>query len=127
MRSSVLGSVSIPAEVLISHFKSIFYTDVEPLAFTDPLWPFLDGVGDGPFSDEELVSALRRLNGQAAVGPERVPSSILKSVFNDTKTRAPLLALMNLCFTSGKMPDAWGESEIFVLYKLKGSRDDPIN
>ncbi len=95
--------------------------------FTDPLWPFLDIDSDGPFSDAELVSALRRLNGQAAVGPERVPSSVIKSVFNDTKTRGPLLALMNLCFTSGTTPMAWGESEVFVLYKLKGSRDDPNN
>jgi hypothetical protein len=34
---------------------------------------------------------------------------------------------MNLCFTSGTTPEAWGELEIFVLYKLKGSRDDPNN
>jgi hypothetical protein len=60
--------------------------------FTDPLWPFLDAVDDGPFSDEELDSALKRLNGQAAVGLERVPSSVIKSVFNDTETRGPLLA-----------------------------------
>ena len=32
---------------------------------------------------------------------------------------------MNLCFTTGQLPKAWGTSEIFVLYKMKGSRTDP--
>ncbi len=73
------------------------------------------------------MTALVELNGQAAVGPERIPSKVLKEVFADPKTRAPLLALMNLCFRQGVVPVEWGNSEIFVLYKMKGSRDDPNN
>jgi hypothetical protein len=34
---------------------------------------------------------------------------------------------MNTCFVTGKVPASWGESEVFILYKGKGSRDDPNN
>ncbi len=93
----------------------------------DPLWPFSLSVEDGVFTDSELVTALVELNGQAAVGPERIPSRVIKDVFRDTNSRVPLLALMNLCFRQGVVPMEWGNSEIFVLYKMKGSRADPNN
>ncbi len=32
---------------------------------------------------------------------------------------------MNQCFVSGQLPSDWGVSEVFVLYKGKGPRDDP--
>ncbi len=124
---SPIGSVSIPAEKLIEHFSGIFFTSQEPLSFMDPLWQFSSMAEDGVFTDSELVTALVELNGQAAVGPERIPSKVLKDVFSDPNTRAPLLALMNLCFRQGVVPMDWGTSEIFVLYKMKGSRDDPNN
>ncbi len=119
--------MSIPAETLIEHFSGIFYTAREPLSFVDPLWRFIPSDSDGAFMDSELVLALTELNAQAAVGPERISSRVLKDVFHDPATRAPLLALMNLCFYQGVVPADWGVSEIFVLYKLKGSRDDPNN
>jgi hypothetical protein len=71
------------------------------------------------------VAALAKLNAKAAPGPEQIPSRVLKDVFEHNSTRAPLLALMNRCFISGQVPQSWGESEVFILYK--GSRDDPNN
>ncbi len=38
-----------------------------------------------------------------------------------------LLALMNMCFSTGAVPKRWGESEVFILYKGKGEVTDPIN
>ncbi len=125
--SAWTGSVSIPAEQLIEHFSGIFYTDREPLSFVDPDWHFDRTSDDGVFTDAELLAAITDLNGQAAIGPERIPSSVLKEVFAMESARAPLLALMNLCFVQGNVPADWGLSEIFVLYKLKGSREDPNN
>jgi hypothetical protein len=52
---------------------------------------------------------------------------VIKDVFTTPESCVPLLALMNLCFVSGEIPAAWGESEIFILYKGKGARDDPNN
>jgi hypothetical protein len=114
--------------VLVDHFKRIFFTESEPVSFIDPLWQFtVNATNDTSFTDGELVAALTRLNGNAAPGPEQVPSRVIKDVFSTPESRAPLLALMNLCFVSGEVPPSWGESEIFILYKGKGSRDDPNN
>jgi hypothetical protein len=122
-------AVAIDAETLVQHFESIFYDPSEPLYFhLDSLgiYPPSDFVFV-PFTDEELVYALSALNSQAAVGPQRVASRYLKSVFNDQKIRVVLLALMNMCFHSGRIPARWGESEVFILYKGKGNVTDPIN
>lgn len=78
-----------------------------------------------PFTDEELCRALMNLNGKAAVGPQGVPSWVLKKVFNLQTARAPLLALMNSCLMQGSVPKAWAYSEVFVLYKGKGSDKTP--
>lgn len=80
-----------------------------------------------PFSDEELCIALHNLNGKAAVGPQGVPSWVIKKVFELQQARAPLLALMNSCLALGCVPRAWAYSEVFVLYKGKGTDKDPSN
>lgn len=82
---------------------------------------------DGPFDDAELQAALQDLNGSAAVGPQGVPSWVLKEVFQETLARPALLALMNQCWSSGTIPAAWSHSELFVLYKGKGDDKDPNN
>jgi hypothetical protein len=93
-------AVAIDSETLINHFSTIFYDPSEPLYFIP------EHLGISPpndfelvlFSDQELVSALSALNSQAAVGPQRVASRYLKSVFHDERTRVVLLSLMNMCF-----------------------------
>jgi hypothetical protein len=82
---------------------------------------------DGVFTDAELIAALTKLNGNAAPGPQMISSRVIKEVFTTAESRVPLLALMNSCFVSGQTPNDWGESEVFILYKGKGSRDDPNN
>jgi hypothetical protein len=71
--------------------------------------------------------ALKRLNAQAATGPQRVASRYLKHVFQNEQARVPLLYLMNWCFREGKVPYKWGDSEVFVLYKGKGDITLPVN
>jgi hypothetical protein len=71
--------------------------------------------------------ALSDLNAQAAVGPQRVSSNYIKKVFSSEAARVPLLYLMNKCFYEGKVPTAWGNSEVFVLYKGKGDKKLPVN
>ena len=125
MRSSS-SSVDICPKDLVDHFSHVYFTSVEPLIFQNPWQTFdLNEAHDLQFTDVELQLALENLNGNAAVGPERIPSRTIKLVFASEKSRAPLLALMNLCFTTGRLPKAWGASEIFILYKMKGDRLDP--
>jgi hypothetical protein len=121
--------VAIDAETLINHFSNIFYDRNEPLDFRPAalgIFPS-DNFEVVPFSDDELVAALKALNAQAATGPQRVGSRYIRSVFSDGRTRVVLLALMNMCFVGGVVPTRWGESEVFILYKGKGEVTDPIN
>jgi hypothetical protein len=123
-----VDTVSIDIGTLTNHFSRIFHRRDRPLHF----WNGLPGVAgetmpdenflDEPFTDDELVRALKDLNGGAATGPERVPSAAIKEVFRDAESRVPLLLLMNACWQEGRIPRSWGETELFILYKGKGSR-----
>ncbi len=68
------------------------------------------------------MTALKELNGAASVGPERIPSQAVKEVFKDSVTRSLLLSLMNSCWSDGVIPEPWGQSELFILYKGNGLR-----
>ncbi len=122
-------SVAIDAETLLSHFESIFFDKNEPLFFDLRALGIPCPVDFVPtqFTDVELVAALKDLNAQAAVGPQRISSSYVKMVFQHQRARVPLLSLMNRCFYEGKVPGAWGLSEVFVLYKGKGDKKSPVN
>ncbi len=122
-------AVAIDADTLTEHFEGIFYDAHEPFLFD------LSALGipcpidfcPNQFTDSELLLALRELNAQAAVGPQRISSSYIKQVFINDESRVPLLVLMNRCFFEGKVPAAWGYSEVFVLYKGKGDKKLSVN
>jgi hypothetical protein len=122
-------SVSMDAFAIAEHFAEVFHDSSAPLILNlDQLGlpPPLD-FSVNPFSDEELVAALNKLNGKAATGPQRVASKYIKTIFSQAATRVPLLLLFNRCLITGTVPLAWGESEVFVLYKGKGLRSLPNN
>ncbi len=125
------SSVAIDIGTLQQHFSKIFHRRDRPVLVTAPDEDL--GVGEGwgetrsserhldePFSDAELLRALKELNGQAGTGPERIPSQTIKDVFADEEVRPILLLLMNICFQEGVVPTAWGMAELFVLFKGKG-------
>jgi hypothetical protein len=121
--------VAIDAETLIAHFESIFFDKSEPLFFDLPALGIpcpIDFVAD-QFTDADLVQALKDLNAQAAVGPQRISSSCIKSTFDHSDARVPLLYLMNRCMFEGRVPMDWAVSEVFVLYKGKGDKTLPSN
>jgi hypothetical protein len=123
-----VAAVAIDVGTLQSHFTRVFHRRDRPLLHgPDPVlgWGTTatgEFAFDLPFTDAELVRALKELNSGAATGPERIPSKSIKDVFVDEQTRPVLLALMNTCWASGNVPKKWGESELFILYKGKGLR-----
>ncbi len=122
-------AAAIDSETILQHFSSIFFDPNEPIFFdVSALGIFPPSNFElQPFTDSELVSALKALNAQAATGPQPVASRYLKSVFKSEKIKVVLLVLMNRCFFDGTVPARWGVSEVFVLYKGKGEITDPIN
>ncbi len=126
---SPVETVSMDAFSIAEHFAEVFHDSNEPLILdlNQLGLPPPPDFSCEPFSDEELVAALDKLNGKAATGPQRVSSKYLKHVFKKLETRAPLLLLFNRCLITGSIPLAWGESEVFVLYKGKGLQSLPTN
>jgi hypothetical protein len=119
-------TVSIDVGTLQQHFSGIFHRQDRPLFIVQDS---REGWGatrpedvrfDEPFTDEDLVRALRDLNGQAGTGPQRISSQTIKDVFSEPESRSVLLLLMNLCFQEGVIPTPWGMAELFVLHKGKG-------
>jgi hypothetical protein len=80
-------TVAIDVGTLQGHFPSIFHRRDRPLYIVEDLregWGKTRGGEehlDEPFTDQELVTALRDLNGQAGTGPARIPSQAIKEVF----------------------------------------------
>jgi hypothetical protein len=122
-------AVAIDAYTLSEHFESVFHSTNDPLILN------LDQLGllpppdfsVVPFTDEELIAALKALNANAATGPQKISSRYLKDVFASRESRVSLLLLMNICFDTGQVPKSWGYSEVFILYKGKGLRILPTN
>jgi hypothetical protein len=122
-------TVAIDVSTLIEDFRGVFHCrDRALLPSLGPgqTWGETSPkelLYDEPFTDSELVAALRALNSQAATCPELVPSAVLCDVFlGEAESWVSLLALMNFCFQTGTVRAAWGESELFILYKGKGLR-----
>jgi hypothetical protein len=112
-------SVVIDVGTLTAHFTNVFHRKDRPIFVVENP---VDGWGvtklgekylDAPFTDDELVKALKALNGTAATGPELVPSSAIKEVFKDSSARVPLLSLVNLCWSEGRIPKCWGGNGTF--------------
>jgi hypothetical protein len=124
-----METVSMDAFSIAEHFAEVFHDTTAPLILDLNqlgLPPPVDFSAE-PFSDEELLAAIKKLNGNTATGPQRVSSKYIKHVFSSPTARVPLLLLYNRCFITGTIPLAWGESEVFVLYKGKGLRSLPTN
>ncbi len=119
-------TVAIDVGTLWQHFSTLFHRRDRPLQIMPDVTEGWGATKEGeeefdePFTDEEMVRALRDLNGQAGTGPERIPARAIKEVFADNDARCVLLTLMNLCFQEGVVPEPWGLAELFVLYKGKG-------
>ncbi len=120
------SAVAIDVGTLQAHFTRIFHKRDRPVVLTSGPDTGTDTGHHNqlnlPFTDQEMKTALKELNGSAAVGPERIPSQALKEVFKDDNARSLLLVLMNRCWSDGVIPQPWGQSELFILYKGKGLR-----
>ena len=72
---STHSSVDIDSNLLIARFSDTYFTNLEPIIFSNPQVPFdLSSSNDLQFIDDELVQALNSLNGNASTGSDRIPS-----------------------------------------------------
>lgn len=121
--------VPLHSGVLLDHFKGIYFDPTAPLDVSVPSDCRTEGPVDAEsskledvFSMAELEKAIRDSNAGSAPGPDKISISILQELFLDKPGPLEvLLEFFNVCFLEARLPSSWGESEIFCLFKGKGS------
>jgi hypothetical protein len=93
-----IETVSMDAFSIAEHFAEVFHDTTAPLILDlNQLGiPPPSNFSMDPFSDEELVLAIKKLNGKAATGPQRFSSKYIKHVFGSSSARVPAPTLQSL-------------------------------
>jgi hypothetical protein len=79
---------------------------------------------DLPITEEELMTAVKKLSKNKAPGIDGIPNEVLKAI--SIRHRHNLLKIMNEILESGEIPQQWSTSLIHPIYK-KGDKEDPSN
>ena len=75
-------------------------------------------------TEEAVKQKLKNLNTSKAMGPDGIPSIILKELCNELSL--PLCNIFNKSLSEGQVPKDWKTAEVTAIFK-KGSKPDPGN
>jgi hypothetical protein len=117
---------SIPEDQLVSHFNSLLYKST-PLSYTPVSPPVIDPFVDTPFTESEVLQAIRKKSPSSAPGADQLQYSFWKAVADDPESLTLLTTLFNDVYESGVVPQDWHSAVITMLYKGKGPRNLPTN
>ena len=78
--------------------------------------------GEEPLSEEEILAALARLKSGKTTGPDGVPVEIYQK---SDICKKLLVTLLKRIWQDEAVPTEFGEARFIMLYKNKGSSDDP--
>lgn len=118
---------------LLKHFQSTFSAPGEPLYHKEgplddsrlPIDP--EDPSNSPFVMDDLKKVISDARKSSAGGPDGVSTADTLMLLTDERIGPIFLRLFNLCFLQGSCPWQWGKSEVFLLFKGKGSVQDPDN
>ena len=91
-----------------------------PLYPTAPIFPEVC-MNTGPFTEQELMTALSRLKNRKAPGPDRLPAEIWK--YAPRTVHRALLAHVNKALSEASAPTSWKIADIVMIFK--GKKKDP--
>ena len=83
-----------------------------------PEWDFV------PISAKEVKHQLKRLPGNSAPGPDRLPYKVWKAIIDPSGSI--LAKILEICRLHKRIPKSWKESTTILLYK-KGDKSVPSN
>lgn len=110
------------AEKFGEMFHNIF-TNNPPVDLPDQLQGGFDGLPEIMqqflVTEDEVEIAIDKLKGSKTIGPDGIPSYIVKGCKNSLIK--PLVHIINLCFSSGLYPELWKVSRICPVPK-KGDK-----
>jgi hypothetical protein len=118
---------ALPIDVLVQHFSAVFNrsTDPVPVVFCDNFEEIRDELLDPLFTLTELDRAFSALHHGMAPGASGIGNDVILDLYRVEGGPTFFLHLFNACFSGGTLPLAWRCTEIFLLYKGKGSLTDP--
>ena len=79
-------------------------------------------VGQDPLSEKEILEGLSRMNQGKATGPDGIPIEVFKS---SDVCKSLLVKLLQRMWDEEVVPRGFGEAKFVMLFKNKGSADDP--
>lgn len=111
---------NIEIETWEQHFSSTLNcrnlgTNIKIVAKNDPNYP--------PITEEEVAEIILESKKKKAPGPDGIANEHLKSSLEQMNTL--WTKLFNKCLERGDIPKCWRYSKIKILYKGKGSTEDP--
>jgi len=104
-------------------FQKVFTTSNIPYPPTAHPKP-IPGLSDITITKEEVNTLLSELNPDKALGPDKIPTQVLKECSQELKGN--ITDLYNESLTSGKVPTEWKTANVAPIYK-KGKNTDPSN
>ena len=79
-------------------------------------------VGQGDLTEEEILAGLRCMKQGKATGPDKIPIAVFKC---SPICKQLLVVLIQKIWLEEKVPGGFGETKFVMMYKNKGSADDP--
>lgn len=110
------------AEVFASAFASVFTRHYPDRPF--PHQSFDGSMGPISFLVSHILKALQSLDGNTAMGPDRLHPLLLKSCA--TQLAYPLHIIFTRILNEGRLPVDWKSSIVLPIFK-KGTRFNPLN
>ena len=87
-----------------------------------PLQGLPPTTGQDPLSTKEVLEGLRKMNSGKATGPDGIPIEVFK---HSEICKTLLVELIKKIWLEETVPAEFGEAKFVMLFKGKGSHDDP--
>ena len=111
-------------EFLNKHFSSVFKDEILPVPqnFSHDINEFFDSFN---FDYNLLEKALKKLPLSPISGPDMIPAFFIRLFYRELFM--PLFIIYDFCINFNCLPKILKSSNITVIYKNKGNRDNPDN
>lgn len=116
------------ADIYAAHLEQVQWapaasSGVEDLS-TDLLPHAAPDIEEGPLTMAELIQAIKHLKTGKSAGQDNIPNELWKNLSG--KGLEALLDLFQDCWSHGKSPSSWKQSQVIGIFK-KGCESDPSN
>lgn len=112
------------ADAFANHFNSVYTFDNNTDVSHIKLAPHVNEVIVNSITNDDIYEAVKHLKVNKAIGPDKIPSYIIKGCVDFFVY--PLNILFNLSLKTKTFPDAWKEVKICPIFK-KGDKNNIEN